>query len=163
VTDTTENPIFLEPIMATEPEPEPEPWIRPGEKRGKLSPAKIRELSEHYEEFVRNAQAKGFKSDSLLDGVQKIYSTAQAAAFLGYSPQWIYWGLRNEVFEYKDGTLILPETVGKMKRRRFTLPIIREIAMSHFRRGNLTEEELNEVMKRVLLAEFGPEAFSDTK
>ncbi len=162
MTDTTENPIFLEPIM-TPPEPEPEPWIRPGEKKDKLSPTKIRELAQHWEEFVRNAQAKGFKNDSLLDGVQKIYSTSQAAAFLGYSSQWIYWGLRNEVFEYKDGTPIQPETAGKMKRRRFTLPIIREIAMSHFRRGNMTEEELNEVMKKVLLAEFGPEAFSDTK
>lgn len=161
MTDTTENPIFLEPRVPLTPEETP--WLKPGEKKGRLSPAEIRDLAQRWEEFVRHAQAEGFKDDSLLEGVEKIYSTSQAAAFLGRSPQWIYWGLRNEVFTYKDGTPIRPETAGKMERRRFTLPLIREIALSHFRRGNMTEEELEVVMKKILLAEFGPDAFSDTK
>lgn len=157
MTDTTENPLFVEPGA-------PAPWLREHEEKARQSPAEIAHSVEtHWEDFVRHAQAEGFKDNALLDGVQKIYSTSQAAAFLGRSPQWIYWGLRNEVFTYKDGTPIRPERVGKMERRRFTLPLIREIALSHFRRGNMTEEELEEVMKKVLLAEFGPEAFSDAK
>lgn len=150
---TTDSPVFLEPT----------PWLREGEEKARQSPVEIIHSAQSFDEFRRNALRQGFSEDALLDDVPKIYSTSQAAAFLGRSPQWIYWGFRNGVFTYKDGTLIQPETAGKMRRRRFTLPLIREMALSHHRRGNMTEEELEEVMKRILLASFGPDAFSDTR
>ena len=97
----------------------------------------------------------------LLSGVDKIYNTEDAAAFFpgksgkdgsSKSDQWMYWGLRNKVFVYPDGSTIEPQRIGKGQRRRFTLPIIREIALSCYRRGNLKEEELKEVFRRILIA-----------
>jgi len=106
----------------------------------------------------------------LMNSLRKSYSTSQAAEFLGRSNQWLYWGLRNHIFTYSDGTPIEPEWTGERKlpnkeettagKRRFTLPIIKEIAFSCHRRGNLSEKELKAVMAKILLAEFGPEAFS---
>lgn len=78
----------------------------------------------------------------ILDGVEKVYSTSEAARFFSMSNQWLYWGMRNTVFTYLDGTPIQPERIGKGGRRRFTLPIIREIALSCHRRGNLKQEGL---------------------
>lgn len=135
----------------------------PEEQVVRTPPADILESAEHWEEFRRRVLSDDFKRDAVMEGVQKIFSTSQAAAFFGRSAQWIYWGLREGIFTYRDGTPILPERVGKNDRRRFTLPLIREMALSHYRRGNLAEEELEAIMKRILLAEFGPEAFSDTE
>lgn len=104
-----------------------------------------------------------------MGGVEKVYSTKGAAEFFGRSNQWLYWGLRPDpetglqVFTYKNGQPILPERVGKMGKRRFTLPIIREIALSCYRRGQIKEEELEDVMARILLAEFGAAAFADAE
>lgn len=86
---------------------------------------------------VMNDDGKG-----LLDDVEKVYSTSEAARFFDMSNQWLYWGMRNNVFTYLDGTPIQPERIGKGGRRRFTLPIIREIALSCHRRGNLKQEGL---------------------
>jgi hypothetical protein len=103
-------------------------------------------------------------------GVDKVYSTEDAASFFpgksgkdgkSKSDQWIYWGLRNKIFIYPDGSVIEPKQIGKGKRRRFTLPIIEEIALSCYRRGNLKEEELKEVFRRILIARYGESAFSD--
>lgn len=134
------------------------------------SPDQIRtEVKTDWDAFRRRARETNFTDESLTDGVEKSYSTSQVAAFFGRSPQWVYWGLRpdketgEQVFTYKDGSPILPDRVGPMGKRRFTLPLIREIALSHKRRGNLTEEELMEIMAKILLAEFGPQAFADTR
>lgn len=120
-----------------------------------------------WNEFRAKAAIQAFGKEALLSGVEKVYSTQQVAEFFGKSNQWVYWGLREDtdtgeqIFSYKDGTPILPEKVGKMGKRRFSLPIIREIALSCFRRGNLTEEELLEIMAKILEAEFGQQAFAD--
>lgn len=117
-------------------------------------------------DFRRRLLASDLNEDLLMEGVEKAFSTSQAAEFFGRSTQWVYWGLRKDartgeqVFVYRDGTPIQPERVGKMGKRRFTLPIIREIALCCFRRGNLTEDELEAVMARILLAEFGKKAFA---
>lgn len=157
------NPPFLEPGAEqwTDDDYAPDEGLESAEIR--QSPADIRRsVQEHWEEFLRVAVAGKFDDESLLHGVEKVYSTAQAAAFFGRTAQWIYWGLRNGIFTYKDGTPIQPRRVGRNDKRQFTLPLIREIALSHFRRGNLTEDELEQIMARILLAEFGPQAFSDT-
>lgn len=110
------------------------------------------------------------RSDQVLAGMDKVYNTEDAAAFFpgksgkdgkSKSDQWMYWGLRNNIFIYPDGTPIEPKQIGKGKRRRFTLSIIEEIALSCYRRGNLKEEELKEVFRRILLAKYGEAAFEN--
>ena len=119
------------------------------------------EVQTRWDDFRRQAVEHHFNQESLLYGVEKVYSTSKAAAFFGRSNQWMYWGLRNGIFTYKDGSAILPERIGKGGRRRFTLPIIREIALSCYRRGNIKEDELYEIMAKILLAEFGEAAFAN--
>ena len=126
------------------------------------------EVQGSWDEFRRHAIAQHFTEESLTDSVEKVYSTSQVANFFGRSNQWVYWGLRPDpetgaqVFSYKDGSPILPERVGRGSRRRFTLPIVREIALSCYRRGQIKEEELTAIMAKILLAEFGPQAFANT-
>jgi hypothetical protein len=131
------------------------------------TPQDIRdEVARQWNEYREWAKDRQFTQDSLLEGVEKIYSTTGAAKFFGRSTQWIYWGLREDpktgeqIFTFKNGEPIRPERVGKMGKRRFSLPIIREIALSCFRRGQFTEEELEATMARILIAEFGRKAFS---
>lgn len=127
----------------------------------------LNEVKSSWDNFRRHVISRGLSEESLMGGVEKVYSTKQAAEFFGRSNQWLYWGLRPDpetgaqVFNYKNGQPIRPEQVGKMGKRRFTLPIIREIAMSCYRRGQIKEEELLDIMAKILLAEFGPEAFAD--
>lgn len=124
------------------------------------------EVVRQWEEFAKKAKESRFDSDNLLEGVEKVYSTTGAAKFFGRSTQWIYWGLREDpetgqqIFTYKNGEPIRPERVGKMGKRRFSLPIIREIALSCFRRGQFTEQELEQIMARILISEFGQKAFA---
>lgn len=94
-------------------------------------------------------------SANVLAGVEKVYSTSEAAKFFGKSNQWLYWGMRNNIFTQPDGTRIDPERIGKGGRRRFTLPVIRDIALSCYRRGNLKEPELKEIMVKIARAEQG--------
>jgi len=143
-------------VVEYEPQPAPEVVYH--------QPAEVQEALKHdWDDFRRAMLDKEFDPDALLDDVEKSYSTSQAAKFFGRSNQWLYWGLREEIFTYKDGTPILPERAGKNGRRRFTLPLIREIAKSCYRRGQLSEDELHDVMAKILLAEFGEKAFSDTR
>ena len=92
-------------------------------------------------------------------GVEPIYSTSEAAEFFDRTNQWLYWGLREGVFTREDGTPVELERDGHPStgRRRFTLPVIREIMLSTHRRGNLSQEELKTVMRRIKLAEAGIE------
>lgn len=177
-------------------------------------------------------------------GVDRFYSTAEAADFFGRSNQWMYYCMRNGRFMYpavwhvrvadpkvplvipkptaKDpepwrrypwhrkthhpfeemhGTFtaveepdltltvlgeaehdmewynetktliyryfaepIEPIRIGLSNRRRFTLPIIREIALSCYRLGNFKESELKAVLARIFVAEFGKDALAtDTR
>lgn len=119
------------------------------------------EVEQEWQEFRRRAVDTHFDKETLLEGVEKFYSTQQVAQFLGRSNQWVYERLRGNKLTYTNGIPIQPQKVGKMGRRRFTLPIIREMAKSSYRQGNHTEEELEVVMEKILLAEFGPHVFAD--
>ena len=110
------------------------------------------EVQRDWEHFLRDS---GRTSASLLKGVNRVYSTAETGAFFDKSNQWMYWGMRKNVFTYKDGSTIHPERVGGGGRRRFTLPVIREIALSCYRRGNLTEAQLEVVLTRIVMAASG--------
>lgn len=124
-------------------------------------------VHKEYDDFRRRMALAHFDEESLLEGVEKVFSTSKTAEFFGRSTQWMYWGLRPDPrtkehpFSYKDGTPILPERVGAMGKRRFTLPIIKEIALCCYRRGSFSEEELQAIMEKILLAEFGRRAFAD--
>lgn len=94
-------------------------------------------------------------AQEILAGVEKVYSTSEAAKFFDKSNQWLYWGMRNNIFTNPDGTKIEPDRIGKGGRRRFTLPVIRDIALSCYRRGNLKEHELKDIMVKIARAEQG--------
>lgn len=96
-------------------------------------------------------------------GIDQVYSTSEVAEFFDRTTQWIYWGLRPAEdggpppFVHEDGTPISPERIGSPEtgRRRFTLPIITEIMMSSYRRGNLEPDELRTVLRRIKFAQDG--------
>ena len=141
-------------------------WDKPQAEQEVWSAEPLRtpkQLAKDWKEFKKAAIEGDFDAESLTEGVQKVYSTSRAAAFFGRSNQWLYWGLRTGIFTYKDGSPIEPERVGPIGKRRFTLPIIREIALSCYRRGNLSEDELQIIMERILLAEFGEKAFAQSE
>lgn len=94
-------------------------------------------------------------AEEMLAGVAKVYSTSQASKFFNKSNQWLYWGMRNNIFTQVDGSRIEPERIGKGGRRRFTLPVIHDIALSCYRRGNLDEHELKDIMVKIARAERG--------
>jgi hypothetical protein len=127
------------------------------------------EVHRQWEIFKEKVLANRFDDEMLMAGVEKVYSTSKAAEFFGRSTQWMYWGLRPDPktgetpFAYKDGTPILPERIGTMGKRRFTLPLIKEIALCCYRRGSFTEDELEGIMEKILLAEFGRSAFSGAR
>jgi hypothetical protein len=120
-----------------------------------------------YQRWRENAIKSGVVQDVLLFGVDKVFSTVETARFFGRSRGWVYWGLEPDPetgeapFSYRDGTPIVPERVpmGKLQKRVFTLADIYEIARLWHRRGNLNDEELEDVMDRILVAEFGQKAF----
>lgn len=153
------EPVAAEPVPAPEPTPEPvavEPTPEPAPE-----PVAVEPVSEPAPEPVAAAPEPVVEADDdeLLAGVEKVYSTAEAAEFFGKSNQWLYWGLRNNIFVDVNGQTIEPHRIGKGKRRRFTLPIIREIALACYRRGNLKEDELKAILRKILLAEHGEAAF----
>jgi hypothetical protein len=78
-----------------------------------LPPAIQLEIQQNWDSFRRKIIAQHFDAEALLEGVDKVYSTAKAAEFFGRSNQWVYWCLRNEIFKYKDGSPIKPERIGK--------------------------------------------------
>jgi hypothetical protein len=92
-------------------------------------------------------------------GVEPVFSTSEAAEFFDRSSQWLYWGLREEVFTSADGVPIDPDRIGHpvRGRRRFTVPILKEIMKSSYRRGNLDGEQLKAITRRIKYAEEGVE------
>lgn len=90
-------------------------------------------------------------------GLEPIFSTAEAAEFFDRSNQWLYWGLRNGVFEDAEGNPLNPERMGSNERgrRKFTVAILRDILNSSYRRGNFSPEELKVVTQRLMWAEKG--------
>ncbi|MEW2481720.1 hypothetical protein AB0876_19215 [Mycobacterium sp. NPDC049093] len=84
---------------------------------------------------------------------EKFYSTSEVAKLFGKSNQWCYWAMRNNVFTRPNGTIIEPVRLGKSGRRRFTIPVLREMARSCYRRGNLGENELATILVELAQAE----------
>lgn len=104
---------------------------------------------------IGKAPLPGLSDEELLVDVPRVYSTAEAAKFFDRSNQWLYWGMRNGIFVDQHGNRIEPERITKGGRRRFTLPIIRDIALSCYRRGNFDKAQLAEVLRKITMAEKG--------
>ena len=81
------------------------------------------------------------------------YSTAEAAAYLGKSSDWISRGLRNKDFTYPDGSVVVPIQAGRRGRRTFTIAMLRAIAWSGYRRGGLSQGQFNAVLVRLAFGE----------
>lgn len=127
-------------VVFEEPEPEPEPE----------EPAVV-----VFEEPEPEPAVVEAAPPALTGTVEKSYSSAEVVGFFDKSKQWLYWGMRTKdasgatttpVFVYQDGTPIEPVKVGKGNRRRYTLPIIREMALACYRRGNLKERGFYEAV-----------------
>ena len=73
---------------------------------------------------------------------EKVYSTAEVAELFGRSAAWVYRAMRTGVFTRPDGTPIEPQRIGKSGRRRFTLPVLHDMAKACYRRGIFSEDEL---------------------
>jgi hypothetical protein len=138
-------------VAIPEPAPPPEPEPEPETPKKKKVARQIEEISD--EDLLAEA------------GVQPFYSTTEAAQFFDKTNQWLYWGLRKDpdtglpIFIHPDGTPIEPERInGKGDGvRRFTLPIIRDILLSNYRRGNVEPDELKKILRRIRINEFGGE------
>lgn len=98
-------------------------------------------------------------------GIEPVVSTAEAAEYFDRTSQWIYWGLKphektgKAVFVWSDGSNIVPERVGDPEegRRRFTTPILRAILKACYQRGNITDDELKKIIRRIRYTELGVE------
>ena len=148
---TADAPLFVEPVDKPAPKPKRKYKTRV-KKEEPPDDLDIPEISD--EDLLQDA------------GVEQVYSTNDVADFFDRSNQWIYWGLRDKdpnnnpitpVFSYDDGTPIAPPRIGDpdLGRRRFTLPIIKEILLSSYRRGNVTPDELKKILRRIRIAELG--------
>ena len=78
--------------------------------------------------------------------VERHLSTADAAALLGKSPDWVSRGLREKTFVYADGSPVEPVCAGRGGRRRFSAAMVRAMAFSAYRRGTLSSTRLQEVL-----------------
>lgn len=84
---------------------------------------------------------------------EEYFSTAQAALCFGKSTAWVSRGLREKTFRYADGSEVEPIRVGKGGRRRFTVPMLRAMAWSAYRRGTLTAQQLQGVLAELSRSE----------
>jgi hypothetical protein len=125
------------------------------------------ESHRRYQEFRANAIKSGIVRDVLLFDVEKIFSTVEVARFFGRTRMWVYQGMKPDKkgvapFSYRDETPILPERVpmGSLEKRAWTLADIKSIAEAWHRRCNINDQELEEIMAKILVAEFGEAAFT---
>ncbi|MFZ4373956.1 MAG: hypothetical protein ACOYO2_12075 [Mycobacterium sp.] len=77
------------------------------------------------------------------------FGTGDVARLFRKSQNWVRWALRNNVFIRKDGTPIKPIRLGESSRRRFTLPLLHDMAKAAYRRGILDEIELEGVLREL--------------
>ena len=90
--------------------------------------------------------AEGSSRNASVEPDVTYFGTADVARLFRKSQNWVRWALRNNVFLRKDGTPITPVRVGESSRRRFTLPLLHDMAKAAYRRGILDEVELEGVL-----------------
>ena len=84
-------------------------------------------------------------------GLEPTYSAREAAALLGHSYSWLDQGLRKNKFALLDGTVVRPlRTPGGY--RRFTLAMLESIALSSYRHGWFSMNQLKFTYRELLIA-----------
>jgi hypothetical protein len=87
-------------------------------------------------------------------GIEPTYSAQEAAALLGRSYSWLDQRLRKEQFVLPDGTKVRPlRTPGGY--RRFTLEMLKDVALSSYRRGWHSFGELKSTFYRLAMDAYG--------
>jgi hypothetical protein len=87
-------------------------------------------------------------------GVEPTYSAREAAALLGRSYSWLDQRLRKDQFVLPDGTVLQPlRTPGGY--RRFTLEMLKDIALSSYRRGWVSFGELKSIFFKLAKDAYG--------
>jgi hypothetical protein len=109
-----------------------------------MAAAAVETLSTEIDAALANAGSPS--RNGTADADVTYFCTADVAKLFGKSRQWVTWALRNNVFVRKDGTPIEPVRLGKSTRRRFTPPLLRDMAKAAYRRGILDEVELEGVL-----------------
>lgn len=83
--------------------------------------------------------------------VEATYSARESAALLGRSFSWLDQRLRNGEFVLRDGTTVEPLwTPGGY--RRFTVPMLQDVALSSYRHGWFSMDELKSTIRELLAA-----------
>jgi hypothetical protein len=84
-------------------------------------------------------------------GVEPTYSAREAAALLGRSFSWLDQRVRKGQFVLVDGTTVQPlRTAGGY--RRFSLPMLEDIALIGYRSGWFSMDELTSTYRELLIA-----------
>jgi hypothetical protein len=115
-----------------------------------LSRAGMRSLSAEIERALVGADEAPLappEFESPYDAPREFYfSTAEVAGVFGRSPNWINAGLRSGSFTYPDGSPVEPLRTGRGGKRRFTVPMVRAMAWSAYRRGRVDAQRLEGVL-----------------
>ena len=87
-------------------------------------------------------------------GLEPTYSAREAAALLGRSYCWLDQRVRKGEFVLVDGTAVQPlRTAGGY--RRFSLPMLKDIALSSYRNGWFSMDELKLAFRELVIAVYG--------
>jgi hypothetical protein len=87
-------------------------------------------------------------------GLEPTYSAREAAALLGRSYSWLDQRVRNGEFTLSDGTVVQPlRTPGGY--RRFSLEMLKDIALCSYRQGWLSMNTLRSVFRELAIAAYG--------
>jgi hypothetical protein len=93
-------------------------------------------------------------------GVEPSYSAQEAAALLGRSFSWLDQRVRNGEFTLPDGAVVQPlRTPGGY--RRVTLEMLKDVALSSYRHGWFSFEELKSIFYRLARDAYGDTAESE--
>jgi len=87
-------------------------------------------------------------------GVEPTYSAREAAALLSRSYSWLDQRVRNGEFVLPDGTVVQPlRTPGGY--RRFTLEMLKDLALSCYRHGWFSFSELKSIFYELAKDAYG--------
>src|SRR5262249_31730266 len=87
-------------------------------------------------------------------GIEPTYSAREAAVLLGRSYSWLDQRLRKDQFVLPDGGIVQPlRTPGGY--RRFSLEMLKDIALSGYRRGWFSFNELKSVFYKLARDAYG--------
>lgn len=146
-----------QPLSQPESQPE-EPPAKPKRKRRTKAEMAAFRAAQREEQLAKaiNSTDKQLFSES---GIERVYTTTEAAEFFDKTNQWLYYCEREGIWTKKDGTPILPRRVGGTAtgNRVFTLDIIEEILRSTYRRTNVDAEDLMRILRRIEIARAGGE------